>query len=98
MYVVYIQYIYLWYKSRDGAVGTKTGYGLDGREVGVLVPVGMSSEIRTGLPSVHKISSLRLVGFSEELVSQNQNFVNVRNTRPHLAIIIIIVVVVVVFL
>jgi hypothetical protein len=46
------------YKSRDSAVGTATGYGLDCRGVGVRVPVGemFSSPRRPerfwGLPSV----------------------------------------------
>jgi hypothetical protein len=41
MYVCIYTYIYICvYKSRDGAVGISTGYGLDGRTVEFRVPVG----------------------------------------------------------
>jgi hypothetical protein len=54
-----VQYTQLFNRSRDSAVGTATGYGLDGRGVGVRVPVGsriFSSPRRTerlwGSPSL----------------------------------------------
>jgi hypothetical protein len=41
LFCLNVCHICLWeYRSRDGAVGILTGYGLDAREIGVKVPVG----------------------------------------------------------